>query len=173
MNEMKNLRIEKVTLNIGTGEAGEKLEKAKKLLSTISGKTPVVRKATKRIPTWGVRPGLELGVKITLRGKDAEEVLIRTLNAKENLISKKSFDQYGNFGFGLQEYIDIPGLTYMPEIGTMGLDITVTLERKGFRVKRRKYFKKSIPEKHRVTKEEAIKFIKTKFKVNYTEEEEE
>jgi len=173
MNDMKNLRIEKVTLNIGTGEAGEKLEKAKKLLETITGSKSVVRKATKRIPTWGVRPGLELGVKSTLRGKLAEEVLLRLFSAKENIISKKSFDQYGNFGFGLQEYIDIPGLSYMPEIGNMGLDVTVTLERKGFRIKKRKYFKKSVPERHRVTKEESIKFIKSKFKINYTEEEEE
>lgn len=172
MNKMRELRIEKVTLNIGTGEAGEKLEKAKKLLETITSSKPIILTATKRIPTWGVRPGLELGVKVTLRGKKAEEVLKRLFYAKDNLINEKSFDNQGNFGMGLTEYIDIEGLSYMPEIGTMGLDIAVTLERKGFRIKRRKYLKKQVPAKHRISKEESIEFMKSKFNLKLKEEEE-
>ncbi len=172
MNKMRELRIEKVTLNIGTGEAGEKLEKAQNLLKTITGAKPIILSATKRIPTWGVRPGLELGTKVTLRGKKAEEVLARIFQAKDNILDEKSFDNQGNFAMGLTEYIDIEGLTYMPEIGTMGLDIAVTLERKGFRIKRRKYFKKSVPAKHRISKEEAVEFIKSKFNLSFKEEEE-
>ena len=56
-NPMRKIKIEKITLNIGTGMPGEKLEKALKLLQKISQSKPVSRKTKKRIPTWGVRPG--------------------------------------------------------------------------------------------------------------------
>ncbi len=172
MNKMREIGIEKVTLNIGTGEAGEKLEKAKQLLSLITGAKPVTNKSTGRIPNWSVRPGLELGVKVTLRGKKAEEVIARLLQARENTLNDKSFDNYGNFSFGLTEYIDIEGMSYQPEIGSMGLEAAVTIERKGFRIKRRKYLKKQVPHKHRITKEESMEFVKSKFNVIFEEEEE-
>lgn len=171
MNKMQELRIEKVTLNIGTGQPGEKLEKAISLLNKITGKKPIQRISQKRIPTWNVRPGLAVGTKVTLRGKEAEELLKRLLKAKEDRLFPSNFDNQGNFAFGIPEYIDIEGMEYIVEIGIMGLEASVTLKKQGFRVKERKYHTKRIPKKHRITKEEAIEFVKSKFNIKVEDEE--
>lgn len=168
---MKEIRIEKLTLNIGAGEAGDKLEKAVKLLNKITGKKPLKTVSHKRIPSWSVRPGLTIGAKVTIRGKEAEEMLKRLLVAVDNTLKPSSFDNQGNFAFGIHEYIDIPKMEYLVEIGILGLDVAVTLERPGYRIKKRKYQRKSIPTKHRITKEEAIEYLKTKFNVKIGERE--
>ncbi len=85
MNTMKNIRIEKLTLNIGTGKPGPELEKAKKLLSMIAGRVAVETKTNKRIPGWGLRPGLSIGCKVTLRGEPAKELLGRLIKAQDAL----------------------------------------------------------------------------------------
>ena len=169
MNKMRELRIEKITLNMGAGEAGEKLEKYMKLLQVISGRKPVQMVSQKRIPTWAVRPGLAIGAKVTLRGKPAEELLKRLFSAVDNTIKPSSFDKEGNFSFGIPEYIDIPGVEYIVEIGIVGLEVAVTLERPGFRIKRRKYHPKKIPTKHKITAEETQEFLKNKFKIKIGE----
>ena len=63
MNKMREIRIGKVTLNIGVGESGDKLDKAVSLLKEISGSNPVKTKTMKRIPTWNIRPKLNIGTK--------------------------------------------------------------------------------------------------------------
>lgn len=162
---MKHIQVEKVTLNIGTGEPGDKLEKAKKLLNKISGMKSVPTVTSKRIPTWKIRPGLAIGCKVTLRRKKALELLPKLLQGADNAISEKKFDNQGNFSFGVKEYLDIPGLKYDAEIGVIGLDVSVTLGRPGYRIKRRKVKKRKIPLKHRVSKAEAIEFMKKNFNV--------
>ena len=169
MNKMQNIRIEKLTLNIGVGQAGDKLEKATILLNKLTNKKPVQAVSKKRIPTWGVRPGLAIGAKVTLRGKEAGEMLSRLLKAVEYKLKESSFDKEGNFSFGIKEYIDIPQIDYIVEVGIIGLEASVTLERPGFRVKKRKYEKKNLPKKHRITKEEAINYIQTNFKAQIME----
>jgi large subunit ribosomal protein L5 len=174
MNLMKEIRIEKVTLNIGVGKPGNLLEKGKILLTAVSGGAkPAETRTTKRIPGWSLRPNLVIGTKLTLRGKKALEVLKDLLGAKENILSKRAFDKQGNFAFGVREYLDIPSLDYIPEVGMMGLEIAVTLKRPGFRIKRRSMRTKTIPARHRVSKEEAITFAKTKLNVQIKEEIEE
>ena len=163
MNPMRTIKIEKLTLNIGTGEPGEKLEKARTLLTTITGAKPVACTSTKRIPTWGVRPGLQIAMKVTLRGKKAQDLLQRLLHAKANKLKESNFDKFGNFSFGIPEYIDIPGVEYDMKIGIIGLECAVTLERPGFRVKKRNLRKSRIPLKHQIKKEESINFIKQLF----------
>lgn len=166
MNQMKQIRIEKVTLNIGTGKPGPELEKAKKLLSMITNMKPVETKTSKRIPGWGLRPGLSIGTKITLRGDAARQLLGRLLKAAENKLNPKSFDNNGNVSFGLKEYIDIPGVKYNMEIGIIGLSAAVTLSRLGQRIKLRSLKKKNIPSRHRVNKSDAIEFMKKEYGVN-------
>ena len=61
MNKMREIRIEKITLNIGAGKDVGKLEKGVKLLKNITGINPVKTVTQKRIPTWGLRPGLPIG----------------------------------------------------------------------------------------------------------------
>ncbi|RLI91523.1 MAG: 50S ribosomal protein L5, partial [Candidatus Altiarchaeales archaeon] len=128
-------------------------------------KKPVRTISRHKIPSWGIKKREPIGCKVTLRGKDAEEFLKRAFIAKDNQIKKSNFDEYGNFSFGIHEYIDFPGIKYDPDIGIFGMDICVSLERPGFRIKRRRIKKSKIPSRNRISKEEAIEFIKNKFKV--------
>ena len=171
MNKMKEIRIEKITLNIGAGKSTDMLEKGLKLFKSLTKRIPVKTFTNKRIPGWGLRPGLPIGCKVTLRKKAAEELLIKLLEAKDNVLSEEQFDENGNLAFGLKEYIDIPGMKYDPEIGMVGFEVCVTLERPGFRIKKRKNLKKKIPKNHRITKQEAIKFMQSEFNIKLGEEE--
>ncbi len=165
MNPMKEVRIEAVTVNMGVGKSGEELDKAKTILQQITGSKPVKTRAKVKQPKWDIRPGLEIGVKVTLRGSKAEEFLRKALSAKDNVLLRKNFDRNGNFGFGIKEHIELPGVKYDPKLGIVGFDVIVSLGRKGYRIKRRKYKKKKVGQKHRVSKEEAIQFVKEKFNV--------
>lgn len=162
---MKNVRLEKVTLNIGAGKSTDKLEKGMKLLKIITDKAPVKTVTKKRIPSWNLRPGLPIGCKLTLRKEKAKDVLKRLLAAKDNELEENQFDKEGNIAFGVHEYIDIPGVSYSPEIGVIGLQCCVTLERAGFRIKKRKKAKKKLPLRQKIKKEEAIEFMKKEFGV--------
>ncbi len=170
MNPMTQPRIEKVTLNIGAGKDQTRLEKGIVVLKMITGIDPVKTVTTKRIPTWGLRPGLPIGCKLTLRKDKAQEVLKRLLEAKENKLQPTQFDELGNISFGIQEHIDIPGITYDPKIGVLGLQVCITLEKPGYRVKKRKLQPKKIPSKHAISKEEAITFMQTAFGITIGEE---
>lgn len=172
MNRMKEIRIEKITLNIGAGKNTELLEKGVKLLSTITGAKPVKTVTKKRIPTWGLRPGLPIGCKINLRGNEWEELLKKLFAAKDNKIQASQIDENGNIAFGIHEYIDVPGVKYDPEIGIIGFEVCVTLERPGFRVKKRRLKRNKVGAKHRITKQDAIEFLKNKFNITVEQEEE-
>ncbi len=167
---MRSIRIEKLTLNIGAGKNPAKLEKGMKLLKDLTGTAPVKTFSTKRIPSWGLRPGLPIGCKLTLRKKDAYELLPRLLKAKSNRLNPRQFDQNGNVAFGIHEYIDIPGIKYDPEIGIMGFEVCITLERMGFRVKRRRLRRVSIPRQHSISKDDAMEYLKENFMVTLGEE---
>jgi large subunit ribosomal protein L5 len=82
------------------------------------------------------------------------------LTVVDNKISKSSFDEHGNFAFGLKEHIEIPGVKYDPDIGIFGMDICVSVNRPGQRVKIRRKQKQSIGHKHMLTPEESIIFVK-------------
>jgi large subunit ribosomal protein L5 len=164
-NKMREISIEKITLNCGTAGPGDRLEKSLKLLQKVSGIKPISRKTTKRIPTWGVRPGLEIGCMVTVRGKKAGELLKSLLKGVKNKIKASSFDDNGNFSFGISEYLNVPGIEYDPDIGIIGFEVAVTLQRKGFRIRRRTIKKKSIPTSHKITKDDAINFMKKSYEV--------
>jgi len=159
------ISIEKVTVNIGIGAAGEKLEKAKKLLEKLTGQKPVENKSDKRIPTWNVRPGLAIGTKVTLRGKKAIDFLNLSLDARDRTVKDSNFDNLGNFSFGIHEYIDVPGFKYDPDIGILGFDVSATLQKWGYRVKKRKRKTARLPKRHWITKKESIDYFKKNFSV--------
>jgi len=166
---MRTIKIDKVTLNIGTGEPGDKLEKARKLLKTISGMKAVPTTTNKRIPTWKIRPGLAIGCKVTVRGEKAKELLKKLLQAVENSLDEDKFDRQGNLSFGINEYLDVPGLEYDAEIGVIGFNVAVTLKRAGFRLKTRRIKRKKLPQKHRISREEAMEFMKKEFNIEMGE----
>lgn len=168
MNVMKDIKVEKITLNIGAGKDQARLEKGMKLIKNITGISPVKTFAKKRIPEWGIRPGLPIGCKITIRNIKANELLDNMLKAKNNKLGKRCFGN-GTISFGIHEYIDVPDLKYDPEIGVMGFQVCITLCRPGFHLKKRRISKKRISPDHKIKKEESIKFIKEKFNVEVEE----
>lgn len=170
-NISRNIRVEKVTLNIGAGKNTALLDKGVKLLKTIAGSEPVKTVTQKRIPAWGLRPGLPIGCKVTLRKNTAKEILARLLHAKNFVLKETQFDDNGNVAFGIHEYIDIPSVKYDPELGIIGFEVCVTLERPGFRIRRRRNQMKKIPNRHRITRQDAIDFMKKQFNVKTGEEE--
>lgn len=162
-NIMRTIKIEKVVLSVGG--SGEYLERGFKLLKFLTGKKPAKTKSKKRIPSLGVKPGLEIGAVVTLR-KDPKEILKRFLGTIDNTLKKKQISE-NNFSFGIKEYIEIPGLEYQRDIGIMGLDVTVVFKRAGRRVKLRKTKKGKIPKRQIITKEEIIKFMEDTFKTTF------
>jgi large subunit ribosomal protein L5 len=153
-------RIDKVVVNLNVGKSGDPLEKANKVLAEISDQTPVKRKAKKTIRDFGIREGESIAVVVTLRKQKAIDFLKKVLPVAENKVSKRAFDDRGNFAFGLKEHIEIPGVKYDPEIGIFGMDVCVTVNRPGQRIKIRRKQNKSIGPKHLLTPEESILFIK-------------
>lgn len=163
MHPMKRVSIEKLTLNIGAGKDTTLLNKGVKLLEQLTGVPPIKTVTQKRIPGWGLRPGLPIGCKITLRGKKAEELIPRLLVAKSNLLEERNYDERGNISFGIPEYIDIEGAKYDPEIGIIGLQVCITLTRPGYRVKNRRIRPSPISQHHVINKDEAMKFMADRF----------
>jgi len=165
---MREIKIEKITLNIGCGDNKDKLDRAKILLEKISGKRAVITK-THRRTTFGMARKKPIGVKVTIRKEITREFLRKVFESVGNQLKASQFTEDGNFSIGIKEYIDIPGIKYDPDIGIMGMDVCVTLERPGYRVKRRRYKKSKIGKKHMITKEEAIDWVKKNYKVNVIE----
>ena len=167
-NVMKKIFLSKVVLNMGIGKSGDPIEIGKQTLTQITGKKPNVRNAKKSQRDWGVRKGEPIGVAITIRNSDAIELLKKLLAAKENKINERAFDNEGNVSFGIKEHIDIPGIKYDPKIGILGLEVSVSLARRGFNIRLRSIQKSKIGKKHRITKNDAIKFLTEEFGVQIT-----
>lgn len=156
---MRDIRLAKVTVNMGAGESGPKLEKCKKIMELITKKKVVITSTHKR-STFGVPKNRPIGVKTTLRGMEAIEFLKKVLQAADNKLKESQFDDNGNFSFGIHEYIHIPGIRYDPDVGILGMDVAVTLERPGFRVRKRMIRPGKIGKSHLIKKEEAIQWAK-------------
>merc|ERR1711959_603117 len=88
--------------------------------------------------------------------------LARDLTVKENELYKESFSATGNFGFGIDEHIDL-GIKYDPSIGIYGMDFYCVMGRRGMRVSRRKKARSTVGTSHKVTKKEAMKWFQTKY----------
>ncbi|MBI4043787.1 MAG: 50S ribosomal protein L5 [Candidatus Diapherotrites archaeon] len=164
-NPMQRVFIAKVTLNMGVGQTGEELKRAEQILQRVSNHKTVQTICKVKQPEWGIREGIPIGVKTTLRGGHASAFLKQALQANGNELNARSFDRLGNFGFGVKEYIDLPGAKYDPKLGIRGLDVLVTLEKPGYRVKKRKVRTRPIGKRQLVGREEAIEFVKKEFGV--------
>ncbi|MEM0324507.1 MAG: 50S ribosomal protein L5 [Candidatus Aenigmatarchaeota archaeon] len=155
----KKIFLEKVVINIGCGGDMEKIERAKKLLEKMFPNRKVAITYSKKRSTFGVPKGKPIGVMLTLRGNEAIEFAKKVFKAYENKIPSSVFDDYGNFSLGIKKYIDL-GVKYDHTIGLLGMDVCFSLRRPGYRLK-----DGTISKKQRVTKEEAIKFVKEFFNV--------
>jgi len=164
-NPMLKPLIEKVTVNMSVGKSGPPLEQAVTIIKQITNQKPSKRKAKKTVREFGIRKGENIACVVTLRGEPANEFLRKAFYAVEKKLSTYSFDKQGNFSFGIKEHIDIPGTKYVPQLGIHGMDVSVSLGRAGYRVKRRHRAKSKIGKDHLLTAKEAILFIKDEFDV--------
>jgi large subunit ribosomal protein L5 len=173
MNPMQQVRIAKATVNIGVGEAGERLARAEKLIQTITNQKPVRTISKVTNPEFGIRRGQPIACKVTLRGEQADETVKLILSGIDNKIRPTQFDSQGNLSFGIHEHIDIPGMRYDPDIGIFGMNVNLTFEKPGYRIKRRKVQRKHIPHKHQVTTLETMEYMKEKFQIRLESDKEE
>jgi large subunit ribosomal protein L5 len=128
-------RIEKLTLNMGVGEAvGDKkiLEHAMDDMARISGQKPVLTRARKSVAGFKIREGWPIGCKVTLRRRRMYEFLDRLINIAIPRIrdfrglSPKSFDGRGNYNMGIREQIIFPEIDYDQIDAIRGMNITIT-----------------------------------------------
>ena len=150
------------TPDISVGESGDRLTRASKVLEQLTGQTPVTSKARFTVRTFGIRRNEKIAVHVTIRGPKAEEILERGLKVKEYELRRRNFSETGNFGFGIQEHIDL-GARYDPSIGIFGMDFYVVMGRPGARVARRKQQRSTIGFPHRVKKDDTMAWFKQRF----------
>ena len=162
---MKKITLDKVVLNMGVGKSGDIIEVARRAIEQISGKKPSTRNAKSQQRDWGVRKGEPIGVAVTVRGEDAIVLLKRLLEAKGNSLRGKSFDNFGNFSFGINEHIDIPDVKYEPSIGILGLGISIALTRPGYGIRKRSKHKASVGKSHIISNQEAKDYLVKEFGV--------
>ena len=165
---MKKISLEKVVLNMGVGKSGDVINIARKALDQISGKKSSARNAKETQRDWGVRKGEPIGAAVTVRGDDAIGLLKRLLEAKGNTVNGKSFDNFGNFSFGIKEHIDIPDVKYDPQIGILGLGISITLTRPGYGIRTRSKHKARVGKTHIISSKEAKEYLTKEFGVTVT-----
>ena len=165
-NPMKQIKVAKVTVNISEENVGDEVEKAYDLIEKLTDRQPVRVESSEKAKTFGNRSGLNIAAMVTLRGEDAVEFLEKVQPAIEELNSSAFSD--GNFGFGISEYIDVPGVDYDADIGMKGFEVNVVLERPGYRVKKRDHKPTHVGEDHKVSNEEAIEYAESElgFEVN-------
>ncbi|BAB59484.1 ribosomal protein large subunit L11 [Thermoplasma volcanium GSS1] len=167
MNQMQEIIIDKVVVNIGVGQAGDRLTKAAKVLEMLTGHKPTQTLAKKSVRDFNIRKRLPIGVKVTLRKDDAVNFLNKALYVKDYKIPDYSFDKHGNAYFGISDYTDFKGMKYDPDIGIFGMDVAIVLKRRGgYRIEKRKIGKKTIPSSIRIKKDEAVEFLEKNFKVS-------
>jgi large subunit ribosomal protein L5 len=128
-------RIEKITLNMGVGEAktdAKQLDAAMDELTIIAGQRPQIRKATKSVAQFKIREGMPIGAKVTLRGARMYEFLDRLVSIALPRIrdfrglNPRSFDGRGNYSLGVREQIIFPEINYDDIQQVRGLDVTIT-----------------------------------------------
>ena len=158
-------KIEKVTINIGVGVAGERLKKAETVLKSITGHKPVETLSKTTSKDWSLRKRMPIGCKVTLRGKDADGFLKDALSTRENKIADYAFGEEGHLAFGIPDHTLFKSQKYDPKIGIFGMDICITMKKDGYRIKRRRIATRKIPHRHRVKKEESMRFFTETFNV--------
>ncbi len=134
-SDMQVPRIDKITVNMGVGEAvadKKVMDAATADLAKITGQKPAIRKSRKSVAAFKIREGLAVGCMVTLRGARMYEFLDRLINVAMPRIrdfrgvNPRSFDGQGNYSFGVKEQIIFPEIAYDQIDQLRGMDITIT-----------------------------------------------
>ena len=168
LHEMREPTIEKVVVHMGVGEGGRALADAEDIIEDVTGQQSVRTQAKSTMPDFDIRQGDPIGAKVTLRGEDAAAFLDTALSIAT--LSRSQFDDTGNFSFGVDEHTDFPSQEYDPNVGIYGLDVTVNLVRPGYRVAKRDKRSRSLPSKHRLNPEDAVRYLESTFDVEVNDE---
>lgn len=158
-NVMRNIKIDKLIINCAVGESGDRLTRAARVLSDLTGQDPVLNKARYTVRQFGIRRNEEIACHVTVRGETAANLLTSGLKVKDYELKAENFSSTGNFGFGIKEHIDL-GVKYDPATGIYGMDFYVVLKRPGARIARRRRARGRVGASHRISKEDAIKWFK-------------
>merc|ERR1712031_38391 len=161
-NVMRKVFCDKLIINIGVGESGDRLTKAVRVLQQLSDQTPVENLARYTVRTFGIRRNEKIACHVTVRGEKATDLIERGLKITDYEISAKHFSASGNFGFGVNEHIDL-GLKYDPATGIYGMDFYVVLRRPGFNVAKKKQKRGRTGLAHKITREDAMEWVRQTF----------
>ncbi|MFW9852533.1 MAG: 50S ribosomal protein L5 [Candidatus Thorarchaeota archaeon] len=164
-NPMRKPKLTALIINASVGESGPRYERAKEILRQITNREPVERVAKESVRGFGIRKGEPIAAVVTIRGEEAKVMLKRFLYAYDYIVKAESFDQQGNFAFGIREHVDIEEAPFDPVLGTIGFNVVVKLERPGYRLKYRQRKRKKISKKHLLTPSEAMEYVRTEFGV--------
>merc|ERR1711935_1319196 len=127
---------------------------AAKVLTDLTGQNPVESKARYTIRSFSIKRNEKISVHVTVRGKQADVLLHNALKVKEHELKKDNFSDDGNFGFGIDEHIDL-GIKYDTNTGIFGMDFYVVLKRPGNRVAKRRAKTNRVGKFQKVTKDDA------------------
>ena len=170
-NPMLEPRISKVSINIGVGEGGERLQTAERVLELLTGSSPIRTMGRIQNRDLKVRKGFPIGCKVTIRDSETIEKFLKdAFWVRENSIPAWNFDAQGNLSFGIRDYTDFPDQKYDPDIGIYGMDINIVLERPGHRVRRRRRRSRKVGSEHGVSTEESRQWFADKFGLTIMEE---
>ena len=159
---MKKIGIQKLVVNCSVGKSGDPLTRACRVLKELTGQEPVTSKARLTVRTFSIRRNDKIACHVSVSGAKAREVLEKGLQVKEFELPENCFSESGNFGFGIEEHIDL-GLKYDRAVGIYGMDIYVVLKRPGYRVSKKKRSRAKIGIQHRITKKDAQEWFKSEF----------
>lgn len=164
-NPMTAIRINRVVLNIGTGNDEKAQAGAKRLLQSITGRKPADGLSKKRIPTFKISKGAKISAFVTLRGAPASEILRKMFAAVDNMVPQSSISE-NSVSFGIREYIEIPGIKYDPSVGMLGMNVSISFMRSGLRISIRKRQMSRIPKKHKIiSRDEVAAYLQKEFGV--------